>query len=71
MARVKRTNWAKTKIWGETITSEMEGPIAFIAVETFGMAGNRAAREALLLDIQKRHEDICGREAKRELATQA
>jgi hypothetical protein len=61
MARTARSNYAKVKIWTGTMTSEMEGNIAGIALETFSMIP-QADRAAALELIQQRHTEISARE---------
>lgn len=68
MARVKRSNYAKVKVWTGTLTSEMEGSIAGIALEVFSMAPNRETREAALKQMQQRHAEISAREDERAQA---
>lgn len=62
-----RSNYAKVKIWTGTMTSEMEGNIAGIALETFSMIP-QADRAAALELIQQRHTEISAREDERALA---
>lgn len=67
MARNTRTNHAKVKVWTGTMTSEMEGTIAGIALEVFSMIP-KADRTAVLELIQQRHTEISAREDERALA---
>lgn len=67
MARVKRSNYAKVKIWTSTMTSEMEGTIAGIAIESFSMVP-KADRAATLELMQQRHAEISAREDERAQA---
>lgn len=67
MARVTRSNYAKVKVWTGTMTSEMEGDIAGIALETFSMIP-QADRAAALELIQQRHAEISARENERAQA---
>lgn len=55
MAREKRTNYAKVKIWMESMTAEVEGTIAGIAIETFRVIPTAAEQQkvlAMLTEIQ-------------------
>lgn len=65
MAGQKRTNWAKAQIWGPLVTSKLEGPIRFIAIEAFGAMRDRADREAALEAMQARHVLLCEMEDER------
>lgn len=67
MARTARTNYAKVKVWTGTMTSEMEGTIAGIALEVFSMIP-KGDRSAVLELIQQRHTEISAREDERALA---
>lgn len=61
MARTTRSNFAKVKIWTGTMTSEMEGTIAGIALEVFSMVPT-ADRATVLELMQQRHAEISARE---------
>ena len=65
MARSKRTNFAKVKIWMPNMTSDVEGTIAGVALETFSAVDDKFTREQVLKLMQERHEKMCQREAER------
>lgn len=65
MARSKRTNFAKIKIWLPNMISEVEGTIAGVALEAFGACGDKFAREQVLKMMQERHAAICEHEEAR------
>lgn len=65
MARSTRTNFAKVKIWLPNMISEVEGTIAGVAFEAFGVCGDRFVREQVLKLMQERHEMLCVREDER------
>lgn len=52
MARTKRTNYAKVKIWTESMTADVEGSIAGVAVEVFRSCPNLKAMDAALAKMQ-------------------
>ena len=61
----KRKNWLKAKIWTESMTVDMEGPLLSSIVSMFIVAGSKEKREKLLADMQKAHADMCEREQAR------
>lgn len=67
MARSKRTDYAKAKVWLPNMTADMEGPISAIAFEMFAAISDPAKRVAVLHQMQQRHEAILVRQAEREL----
>ena len=67
MARNTRSNFAKVKVWTGTMTAEMEGTIAGIALEVFSMIP-KAVRATTLELIQKQHAEISAREDERAQA---
>lgn len=67
MARTTRSNYAKVKVWTGTMTSEMEGTIAGIALEVFSMIP-KSARAITLELMQKQHAEISAREDERAQA---
>ncbi|WP_150294846.1 hypothetical protein [Pseudomonas extremaustralis] len=68
MARSKRTDYAKVKIWMPNMISDVEGTIAGVALETFTAIGDKFTREQVLKLMTERHEAICKREADRNAA---
>lgn len=55
----RRTDWAKAKVWTARATLEIAGPIADVAVDVFGLSGDRQAREQLLIRLKARHQALC------------
>lgn len=68
MARSKRTDYAKVKIWMPNMISDVEGTIAGVALETFTAIGDKFTREQVLKLMTERHEAILKREAERSAA---
>lgn len=63
MARVKRTNFARVKIWMEHMTADVEGTIGGVALETFAAIESPVTRGKVLEMIHKRHATLLEREA--------
>lgn len=68
MARSKRTDYAKVKIWMPNMTSDIEGTIAGVALETFSAIGDKFTREQVLKMMSERHEAMAKHEAERNAA---
>lgn len=68
MSRQKRTNYAKVKLWLTNMTSEVEGTIAGVAVETFAAIESAEARCKVLEIMQQRHKRIVAHESAQEAA---
>lgn len=65
----RKKNWIKAKIWNESMTVDLEGPLLGSVVHVFIMLGSKEAREKVLDEMQKAHIDMCEREqAKSEAA---
>lgn len=64
MAREKRTNYAKVKIWMESMTADVEGSIAGVAIETFQAIPTAALQQKVLAKLA----DINAKRIEREAA---
>lgn len=58
----RKKNWIKAKIWTESMTVDMEGPLLGAVVHVFIMLGSKEAREKVLAEIHAAHVDMCQRE---------
>lgn len=67
MARSKRTNFAKVKIWMPNMISDVEGTIAGVALETFTAIGDKFTREQVLKLMAERHAGMVQREEARAM----
>ncbi len=63
MARTKRTNYAKVKIWMESMTADIEGSIAGVAIETFQAIPTAALQQKVLEKLTEAHAKRLEREA--------
>jgi len=52
----RKKHYAKCKVWGESVTSEMEGPVRGVAIEVFSSIESDEDREYALEKIQDFHQ---------------
>ncbi|MBD8493857.1 hypothetical protein [Pseudomonas syringae] len=62
MARSKRTNFAKAKVWQENMSSEIEGQIGGVAIMMFQSIEKPAVRALALQKMQDWHAKMLERE---------
>lgn len=65
MAKAKKENWAKCKVWGVGHSMEIEGPTLGCALEVFGMLPAEKRVQALEL-MKQRDEKLKQLEAERD-----